>query len=145
MTFPPRISIFYILLTFYGRSSLQLANKYANERLRNSNIRETLAFNKRCYKNKVIPKTLIQRPPIRTQRGWQVAQENALRYLKVFIQDGYKRLRESNSNIFRIKAELSNSLPDYLSGFLEETVDERQKKYRLNIKKRLINKYDQSV
>ena len=138
----PRISIFFILITFYGRYSHKLANNYVNETLRNTNIRETLTFNKRCKKHSIVPRSLMQRPPLQTPLGHKIAKQNALRYLDAFIQDGYRRLRISNHNLEQLRSQLQNSIPDYLLNFLDDTVNNRKVKYRLNLKTRLQEKFN---
>ena len=135
----PRISIFSILITYFGRSSRNLANDYIDETLRNINIRETLTFNKRCRKNNLLHRTLLQRPPLQSPLGHKIARQNAFRYLDGYIQDGYRRLRNSNQRLLQLQTKVVNDIPDYLN---REIVNYLEKKHRKNFKNRLIQKYD---
>ena len=137
----PKISIYSILQDFFGRDTRRLADRYTNELLRNAKIRETLAFNLRCKRTNVIPRTLIQRPPIRSQEGFKIAKQNAMRYLRRYIQEGYDRLRKSNRTHVALKNEVENALPLYLLDYLYETTNLRAKNYRMREKRRLQDKY----
>ena len=53
------LSIFSIIITFFGKEVQKLANQYVNENLRRIKIQEMLRFNKRCKKNDILPKSLI--------------------------------------------------------------------------------------
>ena len=128
-----RISIYFILITYYGRYSQKLANSYTNETLRNINIRETLTFNKRCKKNGVLPKSLLQRPPLHTPLGHRIAKQNGVRHLDGFIQDGYRKLRISNEILGSTRSQLQNSIPNYLLDYLDETIIARKTRYRSNL------------
>ena len=89
-----------------------------------------------------MPKSLLQRPPLNTTLGHKIARANAFRYLDAFIQDGYRRLRTSNHRLLDLKAQLQTSLPNYLLDDLVNTINIRKSGYRLNIKRRLQDKYD---
>ena len=138
----PRISIYFIILTYFGKDHQKLANKYVNETLKNINIRETLAFNKRCKKNKVLPRTLLQRPPLNTPLGHRIARSNGFNYLNAFIQDGYRLLRCSNRRLFDLKFQLQNVLPQYIISDLDDHIDKRKVRYRFNVKQRLQEKFN---
>ena len=138
----PRISIYSILITYFGRGTKKLADKYTNEQLRNDNIRETLAFNKRCKRTGVVPRSLLQRPPMKSEAAYKIARKNAMRYIHLYIQDGYRRLKNSNRTIRELKSEIENVIPKYLSDYLYSTVSQRSQTYRTNLKRRLQDKYD---
>ena len=138
----PRFSIFSIILTYFGANSHKITNNYVDETLRNINIRETLTFNKRCKRNNIIPTSLLQRPPLQSPLGHKISRQNALRYLDGFIQDGYRKLRNSNRHLNYLRSQLQSLILPYLIDEIQQFIEKRKLSYRPNLKKRLIDKYD---
>ena len=138
----PRTSIFFIIKTYFGRESYKKANDYFNEELRRINLQETLNFNRRCKNNNIIPRSLIQQPPLRTPEGFRIARSNAIRYLSAYIRDGYYNLRNSNNKIEHLRQEISEILPEYIIIDLENSINERKINYRTNKKNHFISKFN---
>ena len=138
----PRFSIYSILLTYFGTANHLLSKNYTNETLRNINIQETLTFSKRCKRNSILPRSLLQRPPINTPEGHRIAGANGFRYLNAFIQDGYNKLRTSNRKLLELRFQLSNSLPNYILNDLENVLCSRKINYRANVRIRLQEKFE---
>lgn len=65
-----------------------------------------------------------------------------MRYLKCYIQDGYKKLNQSNRRIEGLRNEIRNMIPSYLLIELEDVVSERKVNYRQNLKQRLQSKFE---
>ena len=63
------LSIFSIIIKFFGKEVQKLSKEYVNEHLRRIKIQEMLRFNKKCKKNNILP------PPIKSKRGYKIAQE----------------------------------------------------------------------
>ena len=141
----PRILIFATLNIIYGKTTLKLSNKFCDQQLRRINVQETLKFNKRCKRNNVFPPSLLQRPPIRTKNGYKIAEKNAMRYLNEYIQDGYKKLKECNREIERMRAELINTISWPLFCQLQDAISTRMINFRHNAKLRLIQKFENLV
>ena len=138
----PRLSVFNIILIYFGRALHKLVNNYVNENLRRINIQETLYFNKKCKSNNILPKSLLQRPPIRTPQGFQVARGNAFRYLNCYIQDGYKKLKSSNHKLNQLRQQILDNLPYYIIDDLDNYISHRKIIYKRNINNRLREKYN---
>ena len=138
----PRLLIFFILKTYFGRATRKLANDYCNEHLRRVNTQETLRFNKRCKRNDVIPPTLLQRPPTRSHQAYRIARENARRYLSCYVQESYRKLRHCNVTLDRLRCDLLAAIPHYLINELEDHVSKRVVNYRYNLKERFKDKFD---
>ena len=99
-------------------------------------------FNKRCKTYDVLPPSLLHPPPLKTPMGFKIARSNAFRFLNAYIQDGYKRLNNSNHEISSLRTKISEELPDYLILDLENYINHRKITYRKNLKNRLILKFD---
>ena len=90
----PRYPVFFSIKLFFGHEEHKIGKYYCEATLRKTNIQETLTLNKRCKRNRILPRSFKQRPHIRTRdlqhTVFRVAYENGLRYLTCHFNEGYK-------------------------------------------------------
>ena len=138
----PRILIFATINLVYGRDTLKTANKFCDAHLKKVRLQETLRFNKKCKKNNILPASLLQPPPTKTRKGFRIAENNAKKILNEFIQDGYRKIRNCNKEIDRIRQSLFTILPHCMFNDLQDVIITMIVNFRYKTKSRLMHKYD---
>ena len=126
----PRILIFATMNLVYGRDTLKSANKFCDAHLKKVRLQETLRFNKRCKKNNILPPSLLQPPPIKTRKGFRIAENNAKKILNEFIEDGYRKIRNCNKEIDRIRQSHFTILPHCMFNDLQDVMSTRIVNFR---------------
>ena len=77
-----------------------------------------------------------------TPLGYRIDKINAFRYLDGYIQDGYRKLWNSNQHISYLRNRLESLLPEYILPEIYDFRINRVKNYRRNLKLRLQEKYN---
>ena len=125
-----------------GRTANRIANDIRDDHIKLANAREQLKFNMRCKKNKILPKSLKIRPPIRTPGGYRIANKAALHFLNEIISNCHYRIGIYLKNIVQNTTHLAEIIPlDLLERFKTEVV--RKHDHIRNLKKhQLIQKFE---
>ena len=121
---------------------MKTTRHYVNTALRLARQREHIAFNTRCRRYRLIPRSLQIRPPVNTYEGNRIARRAGFQFLNARINDNYRRLRALSHDFYYQKRQLQHSLRPCHVTALESLVKNAVQRERSKTKERQKKKFD---
>ena len=115
---------------------------YVNTALKMARQKEHIAFNTRCRRYRLIPRSLQIKPPVNTYEGNRIARRAGFQFLNARINDNYRRLRALSHDLYYQKRQLQHSLRPCHVTALESLVENAVKRERSKTKERQKKKFN---
>ena len=93
MSLPSHSGLYRIVREEYGVQALQSVRYYVNSASKESRLRQHIAFNHRCRRYGLTPRSLAVKPLVSTQEGHRVAARASRQFLSARVQQCYGKLR----------------------------------------------------
>ena len=121
---------------------MKFTRRYVNTAMKMARQKEHIAFNTRCRRYHLVPKSLCIKPPVDTYEGKRIAQRAGFQFLNARINDNYRRFKVFSHDLFFQKRQLQHSLRPCHFTALESLVTNAVKRERSNTKQRQKKKFD---
>ena len=132
----------FTLIRQYGYEIYNEAKQLCETSEKLATAKEQLTFNIKCKRNKVLPKSLRFKPPIKNHELRHIVFNTEFQYLECYIRDDHRRIKDHEAKISRIKLFLSMNQPSNLFDFIKEVAEQKFQRHRQKIKQSLISKYN---
>ncbi len=110
MSDPSHLGIYKNIRDNYGDSMMKHCRRYVNTSLKIARQHQHIAFNTRCRRYKIIPRSLRVKPLVDTAGGRRIAARTSSQFLSARIDEGYRSLRKLKLERLLQKEELTHTI-----------------------------------
>ena len=100
MSLPSHKGLFKMIRENYGELVMISCRRYINTALKIIKQKEHIAFNSRCKRYEVIPKSLYVKALVNTEYGRRIASNTSRRFLTARIEGCYRHVRGFELELF---------------------------------------------
>ena len=133
---------FKIIKVEHGTDALKAVRHYVNTASKISRIHQHIAFNQRCRRYQLVPRSLRVKPLVPTSDGRCIARRAGRQFLSARVRHCYGKLKNLEIDIFFQKRQLDFALGPQKSAALEVYKEEAQTKITSKTKERHKRKFD---
>ena len=145
MSLPSHSGLYRIVREEYGVQALKSVRYYVNSASKESRLRQHIAFNHRCRRYGLTPRSLAVKPLVSTQEGHRVAARASRQFLSARVQQCYGKLRRLETDIFFQKHQLEFIVGKQRLSTIEEHKGQVQEKVARAAKESQKKKFDALV
>ena len=123
----PDYKVFNFIRTTFGLEALKHARVYEHTSYKINKFKDHLHFNHRLKENNCLPPSLQFNSPIKSKKGFEIANRSGMAYLRLRISDCHYQIKKLNNILSETTNVLQSKLDDNTWPQLKSTVDNKNK------------------